>query len=523
MSSPINRQGSLAPPLLKVRLVESIRRHEFIYLLCIMALLGWYAFFKACITPLWFDEFFTLFIARLATPAEMLKAIPADSQPPLQYLLTHLTMQLPMQAELALRLPELFAYLLTGFLAFHIVRRHGTAVQGIFATACVLGAWAVQTQAITARPYCMLLCFTALAFYCWQLASEPGRRIVPLCGLACSISAAILSHHFGVVHSGVFLAAGEFHRLLQRRRPDWPVLGAIAVGVLPLAYTVPLARQSRLALGTAVLASKNFWARPSLTDLGGYWTMVPLLLFPLLLPALLLVLAERRIEHSPEPVPPVPAHVWIAAGALCLLVPVQIILAFIGTRYYLDKYSISTALGLALLGAWALPRLPGLRRIAEPVLATALALFGLAIVAGVAMQANNSSGITVAERAESPLLLHAPPDLPIVVGSAYDYLPEWWYAQPSTKRRLLYLADPAYAVTQQDFLPELSLDTDRVYVPAPVANYSHFLESHSRFLVLASGPSRLDWLPARLSSEGWRMTTVAVSGPDTLYAADREH
>ena len=68
-----------------------------------MLVFGLSATYRAFITPLQFDEFFTLFISRLSSLSEMVQAMPADGQPPLQYLLTHVFIRMFGETEIAVR------------------------------------------------------------------------------------------------------------------------------------------------------------------------------------------------------------------------------------------------------------------------------------------------------------------------------------------------------------------------------------------------------------------------------------
>jgi len=113
--------------------------HERLCLGASLVLFASIALYRVFSVPIWFDECFTLFISRLNSLGGMLRAMPADSQPPLQYLLTHAMIRALGESELAIRLPELAAYLGAALLVFRIVRRHGSAVQGLFAVFSFLG------------------------------------------------------------------------------------------------------------------------------------------------------------------------------------------------------------------------------------------------------------------------------------------------------------------------------------------------------------------------------------------------
>jgi hypothetical protein len=399
----------------------------------------------------------------------------------------------------------------------------------------VLGAQISLAAEMEARPYGLLMAFTALAFAGWQAATEvrPSQhtsgRFWPLAAVTAGLAGAILSHHFGLVHAGFFLAVGETVRLVRRRRIDSPMLAAVALGMTPLFLTVPLARQSSLILGEAVRQSTIFWARPTLGDFSAYGTMIPPLLFGIAAAAALLVLPGLRERETGPPearsktgTASIAAHEWAAAVALALIVPVQLALAAAVTNYFREKYAISTALGLAIVAAWGLPRIGSLRRFAEPVFAAAVAVF-LIIGAARLIHAEFKvpAGTSNAARALSPLLLDAPPGTPIVVSNAYDFTAQWWYADAQTRTRLVCLSDIPYATRQPDFLPELSLVLDRDVLPLPVADYHPFILSHDSFLLLSIGRARVNWLPQRLAAAGWRFQPLARDGTDVLYRVQR--
>lgn len=515
---------STAPVVLHTHVVRSISRHERLYMLLAIAVFTLTAVYKATTVPLWLDEFFTLFLSRLSSISELMKAIPADGQPPLQYFLTHLSLAWLGGSALSVRLPELLAYVAVGLLTYRVVRRHGTAIQALFALALVMGGTVDAQQAYAARPYELVLAFTALAFACWQVAaSREKERILPLCGVTLGIAGAILSHHFGIIFVGVFLAAGEVTRLVQRRRLDGGMLAAIAAGLLPLIITLPLAYQSHILLGEPVLHSRVFCCRPSITDLLTYRMMAP---FLLLLCLVVMVIFVRHSKHSDAnsgaTLPPVPAHEWAATAGLCLLVPIQVVLAAVATNYFIDRYAIATSLGLALLGGWGLPRVGRLRKTGQSVLALGTLYFLIVVAARlVLMQVNYPAwNAQPGKRAVSALLLDAPPGLPVVVANAFDYASEWWYSPPALRKRLIYLSDESYAVKQRDFLPELSLDIDKAYIPLPTSKYAAFLRKHPDFFLLCTGMTRRYWLPSRLSRAGWHLDPIARSGKNVLYRVD---
>ena len=515
------------------RLVRWLSAHQRFCLTLTVSIFSLCAIYEAIVRPVWFDEFFTYSISRLSSLHDMLKAMPADGHPPLQYLVTHLSLRLFGFSELSLRLPEILAYIVSGLVLWQIVRKHGTPVQALFAVTVLMGATtrsyllngpSVRGLAYTARPYQLVILFTCLAFLCWQRATltEGTRRLLPLAGLSLSLAGAILSHHYGLIQIGAFLAAGEITRMVRRRRIDWSLVAAVCLGLLPLIVTLPLIAQTRNLLDKPVLQSTNMWAKPGFAELYTWPAMVPWLIF-LPLTVLACLPARRTAEPASTPeLPPVPRHEIAAAIALALLPPAEILLAIATTGYYFPRYAVGGCLGLALLFTWTWPRVGYLRSVAQP----ALAWLTVAYLALTTIWLADSQLTHPLQRDQarvagaSPLLVHAPTGLPIVAASAYDYFSQWWYAPPAAQHRLLYLTDLPYALQTPRFMAELSLVSDRAWLPFPTVDYSPFLAQHSRFLVLCTGEEQDNWLTPRLLHSGWHLTLLDRSGGDSLYEAE---
>jgi hypothetical protein len=526
------RPSSIRGAALLDRLVSSVHRHEYRYLLFTFFIFALLLVYSAATVPLSFDEFFTFSISRIASLSEMFRAMPADSQPPLQYLLTHFLLRWLPPVELSIRLPEMLAYLASSLLTWRIVRVHASPVQALFALALMMGAssgrillcgFSVFNLSFTARPYQLVLAFTALAFLCWQTATLRERnRLLPLCGLSLSIAGAVLSHHYGVLQIGAFLAAGEFTRFLRRRRLDIRLLAATAAGLLPLVITVPMALETRKVLDGAILHSTHFFAKPSLIDLVTWPAMVPWLLF---LPATILACLPQRTGGTGSclDLPHVPRHELAAAVALALSIPLQIFMAAVATGYFLPRYAIDSTLGLALLCAWAWPRRGRFLTGAQRPLALLL-IFFLLVATGDLLWAellNPASHRQIVKAAEPSVLLNAPGDLPIVASNAFEYVPQWWYAPPALQRRLIFVSDLDYALQRPAFLAELSMSVDRAWLPFPVAQYQRYLADHPHFLLLCTGNARDVWMLPRLRQSGWHLNLISQSGSNYLYDAEQ--
>jgi len=476
--------------------------------------------------PFWYDELFTFYISRLPRLGQLFEAIPADGNPPLSYLLVRYSLRAFGENELAARLPSILGFLMALLAIYTFIRRRGGAVPGLLGIACLTTSM-MADYGSEARPYALLLGFTGVAMVCWQAAGDSRRfRLVPLTGLALGIAGAIASHHYGVLHVGIPLLCGEAVRLIRRRRLDWPVYVACAAGLSALALTLPFARRTQGNMLRYVSDSASFWARPHLRSLLSYYYMAN----PWLVPGFLLLLCLTWAGCGPgdESGPAnrgkhvFPEHEIAAALGLALLTPVIVGVSWLSTGYYIARYAIGTAMGIALLMGMAAARRG--RNPSHGHSAAALCLAALVVVnAGSAAIGFVFPTVTAPVAAADPppgsLLETIPGQEPIVLASALDYMPTWWYASPQLRQRLHYLADLSFAVRQADFLPEYSLVTNQQFIPSKPDDYRSFLSLHRAFLLYSSGTQRLEWNQTRLLSEGWALQTIYKAGKVTLYRA----
>lgn len=506
---------------LGLRLNRLIRQHEGVWLVSVLLLFAAVTLYRAYVAPLWFDEIFTLKISSLPSLSSMLQAMPADGQPPMQYILTRVALAFPGERELILRSPESAAFVLAGLLTFIIARRRTSAVGALFAATLLMGAWIVQFQSFCARPYSLLLAETAFTFACWQVAANRDKgRALPLIGVSAGMAAAILTHHFGVIHVGCFLLAGEAARALARSRFDLAMFASVLAGLSPLPFTMRLASASKAVMGDAVAHSAIFWAKPKIGDLGAYanLTATPLLLLAFAAVALFVsVRRPLRVQNA------IPIWEWAAVLALCLLLPAVLVLTYFKTGYFVARYAISCSLGLALLCAWAPQSGADIQSKWSAARSLALTgyLFGFCVYGLLIVCIRPAWNMPADHHGVSPLLSNVDTTLPIVVANADDFAQGWLYSSGQMRRRLVYLTDVNYAVKQRGFLGELSLYADRAVLGFPLQDYRGFTQQNHEFLLLASGWADFVWLPKRFADEGWKLEVKARNGADVLYRVSR--
>jgi len=141
-----------------------MNKRNFLILLIVATLVRLPAMFQ----PLWFDENFSLVLARMPI-TQLITATAADVHPPLYYLLTWLLYRIPSLPAWAIRIPSL----LFSLMAIVVMRRILlNEIAGTVRTWCTLLLMALAPQMIwyasEARMYSLLLLLVLLAYEAWQ-------------------------------------------------------------------------------------------------------------------------------------------------------------------------------------------------------------------------------------------------------------------------------------------------------------------------------------------------------------------
>jgi hypothetical protein len=196
---------------------------------------------------MWNDEFLSFYSDGVATFKQVILVQlhhPISLDPPTYHLLSHLSMDLIGRNAIALRLPALAGFLLFQLCLFFFVRRLAGTRSAVITMAVPI-LTASFRYSLEGRPYGLLLGLYALSLLCWQLATTddnvPRSRLLPLAGLTLSIALAITSHYFGVLIL-IPVSLGELSRTTIRKRLDFGVLIALALGLASVGIILPFKR-----------------------------------------------------------------------------------------------------------------------------------------------------------------------------------------------------------------------------------------------------------------------------------------
>jgi hypothetical protein len=455
---------------------------------------------RALRTTLWFDEFFTLYLARLSGPGEIIAF--NDASPPLYSIIAHGLLPIVGNEALAIRLPSILGYCAMLLCLWAFCRGRLPAA---FAFAAPLLTFERGLFFATdGRPYGLVLGCAAGALLCWQMAAQGRRRALTLPLLAASLALMVALHYYAIFFLAP-LALAEIVRWRATGRPDFPVWVAMvpAVLVLGLHYALFVAGQDYGA---------NFWAQPSLGAIPPFYERF--LLPPLILGALAFLIAVLFTGRSAAPNTQktiFASHEWTAIAALVLLPPLVIVVSMYTTQAFFERYLLWTVIGFSVLGAAGLAAAVRGR----PVAGVALIIISIAAMARLEVgPLFGPSILPTAEgmRRELNALVKDGPE-PIVVANAHAFMELSYYLESPARERLVFPLSRDLDLKYRGFDTDaLTLGPLSRHAPIRVRAYEELLAENKSF-VLAGFEH--DYLAHHLAHAGYRVTPLRDA--TTLY------
>lgn len=463
-----------------------------------------------------------------------------DLNPPLNYFLTRWSIAAFGPTPWATRLPEIVAFWVGGLAIFELLRRRASVLIGALG---VLLLWCCPffSYAAEARPYGLLLGFTALLVAAWDAVASGHRRFgIPLLAIAGVLL--LLSHIFGLLSLGA-VWVGEGVRSWRRRKIDWPM---IAMLLLPLLAAISY-RPMFLSYHVAVFPAE---ANASWSKLGFlYYAIFRWMWRPLLAIGLVAILFRDKHETNPTEngeSASIPGTAWVLA--LLFLIPVGLTILFMRSHgAFYDRYGMATAIPIVLLAPILLRRWtaasasasfaalcavgfllllsttlrPPLVRAAERVLSPRAATK----VTG--MLTTSMHGPfrpwwkklpvpqqLLSEREQAPLLRSLDDfyaSLPLVAASEITFVEMDNRESADVTRRLFYLYDRKAEIeiahrTIADGMLEIR---DFYPLRGTLAPYQQFVAENRQFLVIGLFEHPGDWLLRKAESDGASLQVVA--------------
>lgn len=465
--------------------------------------------------PLWYDELFSLHLARIDDGSELWRALltGGDQQPPPFYRITHLSLAVFGEGPLALRLPAIVGFWVMGLALFRVVARVTSPLYGCLAMTLPWVTLAYD-YAHEGRPYGLVLGFSGLALAGWVAATR-GRPTAGSLGMAVGLAGAVSSHYYAALVC-VALAAGEAVRSLRERRVEPRIwLAFAAPGAALLAFSPLMVASARY--------SEHFWRAPFWSDSLAYygWLLGPSLLAAVVALVLLTLTPasdspprdDRRTAAEP--------HLAVAGLALVGLPLLAVGLAELVTKAYHPRYVLAPVLGVGVLAAL------GVHRLARGRPRPALLLLA-AIAAGFLWNARLARLAAVREAREVEDLISAlrsltAEGLPVVLTDGKEFVQAAFYWPQDEPRSFEYLADPASEVR---YLGHDTIDRGMValepWLGLSPAEYAPFLRRHERFLVYGAHTD-WTWLLGRLAADGVECRLIGSDGERLLFRVGPRH
>jgi hypothetical protein len=416
-----------------------------------LAVLATVALLRAINKPLWFDEIFTLILARMESPAEIIEAlrVPIDALPPPYYMICRATLLLAPDEHVGIRLPSVCGFLVAiactyAFLAVRVDR-----ISALTAAAFV-ACTALADYAFEARPYALMTGSLCAAACCWQ---RVDRSWVWAVALACGLALAVSCHPYAIFAWPAF-ALAEVIVLASEHRVRPRVWLALAIGIVPFIACWPLLANFRAAFG------QHWWSAPGLAMVllapqvlfkwsGGMWG--PAVTAALVAVCIAWIVRATWPSRRPASVwfpasPLTPAECGLVVGLLAIPV-VAVVAVRLAHGGLTDRYMMPSIIGAALaIGALTSTAPPAFRALA---LAIMLVDYGITARPAFAAWAKGElleSRSTIRESLQDRAAGLGDATSPIVMANGFQYMQAIHYCDRDAMTRTWAIADPAAAI-----------------------------------------------------------------------------
>jgi hypothetical protein len=343
--SPVHPDTS-APSLLE-KLETWIEKLAPVLMPVLVILFSVWSWFASKEVRLWFDELLELSVAGASTGRGLLALLAVgDYNPPLSHFLIRASISLFGNTELAARLPPFLGMVTLLIGVYLFVSRWLTRAYGILAM-LVLMCLPIRVYAIQARPYGLVLGFSALALLFYQQAVRPGRGLFALLGLGVCTACLAATHYYAVLVPASLLSV-EILRTWRSKRPDWILLfccGCPPFIVLAMLWKVIIAQRNQLG---------HYFAKGNLLSFDHGYDILDMdpLVYCVALMLITLLLNRYLAQRSFPPTIRFPSDVGTTESLLGVsLLSLPILGAFLTqfvTHAYLTRYFCAAAIGLSI-------------------------------------------------------------------------------------------------------------------------------------------------------------------------------
>ena len=295
----------------------------------------------------WFDELFTLHIARLPGWTTIFTALGhgSDALPPAYYLVVRVFDSLFGPGDVAARLPSAIAMVVGLLVIFDCARRLSDGLHGLIALSLATCSF-LPYYGYEARSYAIYFMLAALSLWVWTYAGVSQKTSAILFGAV--FFAGVCFHYYFVMGLAPYVV-WELLRWKPGQRPSAKLVAGI-VGAL-----VPVALLSPLILSFSNKFSGGYWNRPSFTELRAIFAQLfpdGLFLLALIMIWIVLVGTDDEKDAGLPAMPPAEALGWLFLG-----IPLAaFVVAELKTNAFYSRYFIGVLPGVAVAFAVCLWR-----------------------------------------------------------------------------------------------------------------------------------------------------------------------
>lgn len=286
----------------------------------------------------WFDELFTLYIARLPHVSTIWTALGngVDALPPAYYVVVRVFDSLFGPGDIAARVPSMIALSVGLLVIFDCARRLTDGLHGLIALSVATCSF-LPYYGYEARSYGVYFMFAAFALWAWTNENLSPRSQAILFGVA-FFAGECFHYYFGMCLLPFVL--WELLRWKPGHRPSLKILAGLIGAMAPVVILSPL------ILSFSRKFAGGYWNRPSFPELRAIFSQIfPDGLFLLALIMIWIVLSrnDEEPETPLEPMPPAEVIGW-----LCLAIPFAAFVVSMKTNAFYSRYFIGVLPGVAV-------------------------------------------------------------------------------------------------------------------------------------------------------------------------------
>jgi uncharacterized membrane protein len=295
----------------------------------------------------WFDELFTLHIARLSSLTTIWGALSngVDALPPTYYMLVRAFDSLFGPGDVAARLPSALGMVIGLLLIFDCARRLTDGLHGLIAL-CVATCSFLPYYGYEARSYAIYFMLAALSLWAWTY--DGASKKWPILVFGAAFFAGVCFHYY----FAMCLAPYVLWELLcwkPGRRPSTKLIAGIVGSIIPVVLLSPL------ILSFSRKFSGGYWNRPSFNELRAIFSQLfpdGLFLLALIMVWIVLAGSDTKKETSVPSMESAEAIGW-----LFLTIPLAaFVVAEWKTNAFYSRYFIGVLPGVAVAFSFLLWR-----------------------------------------------------------------------------------------------------------------------------------------------------------------------